>query len=372
MLKPSKKGWHKVTVLNLVRNDLRDFTGYASARKTGLEGDIWLNANESPWPALSDTGLNLNRYPQQQPIALRVRMAELYTVSAEQLFITRGSDEGIDLLMRSFCRAGQDGVVICPPTFGMYAVCARLQATNVYEASMLDAGDHWQLDKNKLLKLFAQQSVKIVFICSPANPTGQAVPISTIKEILKKINGRALLVVDEAYIEYSDQLSISTLLSDFDCLVVLRTLSKAYALAAARLGAVLAHPTVIKLLSAVAPPYPIPSPTAELALAALSDDSIKMLHQRMASIKLERQQLMNHLSELSNVLSVYPSDANFLLVRFQNCQHVFERLLHAGIVVRDMRSNPILHNALRISIGTSEENTILRQVLLEVCSESKV
>ena len=350
-------------VLDLLRPDLRDFAGYSSARRTGLRGSVWLNANESPDASLADTGLGLNRYPDPQPRALRDRMASIYGVAPEQLMVTRGSDEGIDLLVRAFCRAGIDGIAVASPCFGMYAVCARVQGAPLVDVPLMESDGQWRLDLDGIVNAVASRNVRMVFLCSPANPTGQALDIDQIRTLAATLAGRAVLVIDEAYGEYSAISSAAAMLGEFPGLVVLRTLSKAYALAGARIGAVLADPALIAVLRNLSAPYPVPAPSAALGLAALSDAGVAQARQRCAQAVSERELLRRGLLSLPDVLRVYPSQGNYLLVRFAKAQAVFDRLLSAGIVVRDMRAMDRLGDALRISVGTPAENAALLATL---------
>ena len=217
----------KPDVIDLVREDLRAFAGYASARSHAFEGlppgsTVWLNANESPWANTADADGMLQRYPQPQPEALRVRMAEIYGVRPEQLLIGRGSDEAIDLLVRALCRAGHDPVVIAPPVFGMYAVCARLQGAPLIEVPMLDNPKGWATDLDTMRDLAIARHAKIVFLCSPGNPTGELIPLSAVRALAQSLQGRALLVVDEAYIEFADAPSAAALIDDCPGIAVLR------------------------------------------------------------------------------------------------------------------------------------------------------
>jgi histidinol-phosphate aminotransferase len=350
-------------VLDLLRPDLRDFAGYASARRANVTGSVWLNANESPLPSLVDAGQSLNRYPEPQPTALRQRMAALYNVRTEQLMVTRGSDEGIDLLVRAFCRAGVDGVLVAPPCFGMYAVCARVQNAPLIEVPLEETDGIWTLDTSRVVQAAIERNVRVVFLCSPANPTGQALSLAQIRALADALEGRAVLVIDEAYVEYSSIASASYLLDDYPGLVVLRTLSKAHALAGARVGAVLADPSVIAVLRNLSAPYPVPAPSAALALAALADAPAAESTRRCRSIIEERQTVLQKLAEMPGTRQIYASEGNYLLVRFDDAQATFERLLAAGVVVRDMRAMPQLEDALRISIGTPEENRMLLAAL---------
>ena len=350
-------------VLDLLRPDLRDFTGYASARRASATGTVWLNANESPLPHPADGAWALNRYPEPQPAALRARMAELYHVRSEQLMVTRGSDEGIDLLVRAFCRAGLDAVLVATPCFGMYAACARVQNAPLVDVPLVERDGAWMLDVPSVLTAVAQRDVRLVFLCSPANPTGQALSLAQIRALADALEGRAILVVDEAYVEFSSVATAGNLLGAYPGVVVLRTLSKAHALAGARIGAVLADPDLIAVLRNLSAPYPVPSPSAALALSALSADGVQESAMRCRATIDERQALQLALAAVAGVRQVYASEGNYLLVRFDDPQATFDRLLAGGIVVRDMRALPQLHDALRISIGTAAENRLLLAAL---------
>lgn len=352
------------SVLDLVRPDLRAFAGYASARREKASGHIWLNANESPWMSSADTGLGLNRYPEPQPKALRARMAELYGIPAERLLVTRGSDEGIDLLVRAFCRAGIDGVLIAPPCFGMYAVCARVQNAPLVEVPLVDDDrDGFSLDLTAVEDMVAHGDVRVIFLCSPANPTGQALSIKDIRRLARSVGGKAVLVIDEAYVEFSSQGSARPLLDEFPHLVLLRTLSKAYAMAGARIGAVLADPEVVGVLRSVAAPYSVAAPSASLAKDALSDEARAEAGKRIALTIRERDSLVKKLGGVPGLTRIYPSQGNFLLVRFADADAALARLLAAGVVVRDMRAMPQLGDALRISVGAPEENQAMIDAL---------
>ena len=353
------------SVLDLVRPDLRAFAGYASARREKATGHVWLNANESPWPSSADSGLGLNRYPEPQPAALRARLAALYGVPVERLMVTRGSDEGIDLLVRSFCRAGLDAVLIAPPCFGMYAVSARVQNAPLVEVPLDDDGRQFSLDLTAVEDLIALGDVRVVFLCSPANPTGQVLPMARIRRVAKAAAGRAVVVVDEAYAEFSSVGSAAPLLGEFPHLILLRTLSKAYALAGARIGAVLADPDVIGVLRSVSAPYSVAAPSASLALAALSEGALAEAKERIATTIRERERMFKALRGVRGVTSVYPSEGNFLLIRFADADEALSRLLGAGVVVRDMRAMPQLGDALRISIGAPDENAAMIGALIK-------
>lgn len=350
-------------VQTLLREDLRGFTGYASARRSTAQGQVWLNANESPWPNAADRTGTARRYPAPQPAVLRTALATLYDVTPAQVLLGRGSDEAIDLLLRAFCRAGHDAVVIAPPVFGMYAVCARLQGARLVEVPLRDDDDGFVVDIGAMAEAAVASDARLLFLCSPANPTGAAVAQEDVQALLDRLAGRCLVVVDEAYIEYAEQPSVAGLIDRYENLVVLRTLSKAHALAAARIGCLLASPELVAVLRDCQAPYPLPTPCVDLALAALSDVALARTRARVAIVRRERERVREALVGLSAVRRVYASDGNYLLVRFADADSASQRLLAAGVVVRDMRAQPQLGDALRISIGSPEENEMLISAL---------
>ncbi len=355
-----------MSVLELARPEIRAMQPYSSARMEASGGQVLLNANESAWAPAGDDGLGCNRYPEPQPAMLIDTLAALYGVRREQLLVGRGSDEAIDLLVRAFCRAGEDAILIQPPTFGMYAVCARIQNAGVIEVPLTD---DFTLDVDAVLAAVTP-AVKLVFVCTPNNPSGQGVPRASIERLLQALVGRALLVVDEAYVEFADQgdsqgASIADLLDRYEHLAVLRTLSKAWALAGARIGSLLAHAEVITLLRRIMPPYPLPLPCVAAALAAFSAAGQDEARRHIASVRAQRERMRAALAALPGVRAVLPSQANFLAVRFHHAGAVQQKLLAAGIVVRDVRRYPNLADALRITIGTPQENARVLAVLQE-------
>jgi len=349
-------------VNTLLREDLRDFSGYSSARSLSLTGDLWLNANESAWPNPGDTSGSSRRYCEPQPQALRDKLAELYGCKPQQLLISRGSDEAIDLLVRALCVPERDAMIYTPPIFGMYAVSARLQNARALAVPLLDTVDGFKPDSKAIITAAQANTVKLIFLCSPSNPGGKHIPLQQIQALATTLPN-TLIVVDEAYIEYADAPSAVTLLSQHRNIAILRTLSKAHALAAARIGCLIAPPPLIKALRTCQAPYPIPTPCTELALAGLSDSALEHTRARIAIVKTERERLRLSLSSSPHVRRVYTSDANFLLVRFTDAQSVFDTLLKAGIVIRDQRAAPQLHDALRMTIGTPEQNDRLSNIL---------
>jgi histidinol-phosphate aminotransferase len=348
-----------MSVLDLARPEIRTLQPYSSARMEAGNGQIMLNANESAWPPAGDVGLGCNRYPDPQPEGLLQALATLYGARFEQLFVGRGSDEAIDLLVRAFCRAGQDAILIQPPTFGMYAVCARIQNAAVIEVPL---ADDFSLNVDRLIAAVTP-AVKLVFLCTPNNPSGKSIVRSDIEYLANALIGKALLVIDEAYIEFSDQHSAVDLINIYDHVAVLRTLSKAWALAGARVGSLLASPDVIALIRRIMPPYPLPLPCVSAAMSELSASGQAAARDNIVIVREQREIMRAALARISGVREVLPSDANFLAVRFDDAGTVYQRLFMAGIVVRDIRRYPNLKDALRITIGTPEENARVLTVL---------
>lgn len=312
-----------------------------------------LHANELPWRTETDRSqAGLNRYPEPHPHVLARRLAALYDVPDEQLLPGRGSDESIDLLVRGFCRAGVDNVVICPPTFGMYAVAARIQGAEVREVPLLP-GRGFALDTAGVLAA-CDANTKIVFLCSPNNPTGNAMEPGAIEQLLRTLANRSLVVVDEAYIEFSGDASLTNARARFPNLVVLRTLSKAFGLAGARVGSLIAAPEIVALLGKVIPPYSIPQLAIEAVLATLSDPQLAIQRERVLQIRAERERLRAALANCKGVQKIWPSVANFLLVDFTDAQGVLGSARAAKLLIRDMRN--VSAHSLRISVGSPEQN----------------
>ena len=351
------------SILALVRPDLREFAGYGSARRSGVSGTIWLNANESPWPNAGDDAASSQRYPAPQPEALRRALADLYGSSPDELLIGRGSDEAIDLLVRALCRPGQDAVVISSPVFGMYAVSARLQGAPLVDVPLRDGPTGFAVDFSALVDAAVREQARLVFVCSPGNPTGHAVSLDALADLCRQLQGRAIVVVDEAYIEFSGQPSAINLRAAHPNLAVLRTLSKAHALAGARIGSVIAAPELIAILRNCQAPYPLPAPSVALALAALQPEAVARTTAQVQELVRERERLAQALAGLPGVRRVYPSAGNFLLVRFDQAEAAYQKLLAAGVVVRDQRAAAQLADALRISIGSPGENAAVLAAL---------
>ena len=317
-----------------------------------------MHANENPWRAAGDASLTgLNRYPECPPIALVERLAGLYDVKPEQLTVGRGSDEGIDLLCRAFCRAGQDSVIVCPPTFGFYKVAAKVQGANVIEVP-LNKERNFALDRAAVRKAW-NPSVKLVFLCSPGNPTGTLLDANDVQALCADLDGKAIVVIDEAYMEFANRDSFIKQIERFTNLVVLRTLSKAYALAGARVGSVIADRDIIALLNRVLPPYAIPTSTIETVLAVTDANNRKQLGERVATLIVERNKLSAQLVNSPLIKRVWPSDANFILVECADADAVLNAAKSVKLVIRDQRSQFGLAHCLRISVGTPEQNARL-------------
>lgn len=344
-----------MSVLDLARPDLLALSGYSSARLEAGRDGILLNANESPWPL--DHAAPLNRYPDPQPARLRARLAELYGVDAPRLLIGRGSDEMIDLLVRAFCRAGRDAIVVQPPTFGMYAVCVAVQGAAVRSVPLVRERG-FAPDFDAVLAA-VDAAVKLVFVCAPNNPTGGTPSRADVLALADALRGRALVVVDEAYVEFADAPSLAPEAGSRDNLVVLRTLSKAHALAGARIGCLIAAAEIAELLRKIMPPYPLPTPCVEAAEAALCAKALARTGDHIAATKLERERLRVALTTIRGVREVFSSQANFLTVRFDDAGARYRQLLARGIVVRDVRRYPGLEDALRITVGSPEQNAAL-------------
>jgi len=357
-----------MSVLDLVRADLRDFAGYRSARTETLAGDVWLNANESARANAGDADGSCRRYPDPQPAALRERLAALYGVRAAQVLAGRGSDEAIDLLVRALCVPGHGAIVTTPPTFGMYAVCARLHGVRVCEAPLVERDGVFHCDFAAVASKAESVNARVVFLCSPGNPTGGALPLDAIAALACRLQPQSVVVVDEAYQEFASTPSALALLDRHPNVVVLRTLSKAHALAGVRLGVAIGNEVLIDVLRRCQAPYPLPAPCIDVVMRATQASALEATHAGIANTIAERTRLAAALTTAPGVRSVYPSEANFLLVRFEDAAAAFDALLSAGVVVRDMRAQPALGDALRITIGTAAENDRVLQALAGVAA----
>lgn len=358
-------------VNQLARAELVDMVPYQSARRLFASGDstqanatlqkkVWLNANEAPGTGeYQVSSENINRYPDFQPDNLLNAYSNYCGLERAQILATRGADEGIELIVRSFCRAYQDNILICPPTYGMYAISAENHGAGIIKVPL----------KNNTLDLDGLQqqvgNVKVVFLCSPGNPTGNLLPKEQIIQAIELFKESAIVVVDEAYIEFSPEQTSTALLKKYDNVIVLRTLSKAFALAGLRCGFTLANIDIITLLSKVIAPYPISAPVAEIASVALNTNLEKMT-ERVQNCNTVKANLSLWLSEQSWCSEVFTSDANFILFRCiseHEKTRIFDLLVSQNILIRDQSKQLQLENCLRISIGSEQEITQLKEVL---------
>ncbi|MGL4726195.1 MAG: histidinol-phosphate transaminase [Scandinavium sp.] len=341
-----------MSIEELARKNVRDLTPYQSARRLGGKGDVWLNANEFPTAVAFDLSQQtLNRYPECQPKAVIDNYAQYAGLKPEQVLVSRGADEGIELLIRAFCEPGKDAILFCPPTYGMYSVSAE---TFGVEYRTVPALENWQLDLQAIADKL--DGVKVVYVCSPNNPTGQIINPQDIRVLLEMTRGKAIVVADEAYIEFCPQATLTSWIAEYPHLVVLRTLSKAFALAGLRCGFTLASEEVIALLLKVIAPYPLSTPVADIAAQALSPQGINAMRDRVAQILQERQYLVSQLREIDCVEQVFDSETNYILARITASSAVFKSLWDQGIILRDQNKQPSLSGCLRITIGTREES----------------
>ena len=346
-----------ITPEALVRPNIRSLKPYRSARQDHVSG-ILLDANENAFGSASTVdGLSLNRYPDPFQKNLRSRIASLQGVALENIFVGVGSDEVIDLLIRVFCEPQRDSVMILEPTYGVYRVAADVNNVRVHSCLLDDA---FQID-TKAVANIRDKTLKMVFCCSPNNPTGN---LLRRQDILKLCSGtEAMIVVDEAYFDFAQTESLISAISEYPNLVVLRTLSKAWGMAAIRLGYAVADPGVVGYLMKVKAPYNINILTSEEALRALGHED--HVRNSVSSTIAERERLVRELAKIPSVGTIFPSDANFLLVRFSQARAVYEYLAQSGIIIRDRSSEPKLAGCLRISVGTPDQNDLLLTALKE-------
>ncbi|MCG3733066.1 histidinol-phosphate transaminase [Vibrio cincinnatiensis] len=330
----------------LARKQVQALTPYLSARRIGGCGDVWLNANESPFDNEYKTDFaRLNRYSDCQPKTLIQAYADYAGVSPQQVLTSRGADEGIELLIRAFCEPNEDAILYCPPTYGMYAISAE---TFGVERKTVPLTTDWQLD---LATIEASlDNVKLVFVCSPNNPTGNLVKREDIIALLEMTKDRAIVVMDEAYIDFCPEASTVDLLVDYPNLAILRTLSKAFALAGLRCGFTLANASIIDVLLKVIAPYPVPVPVAEIATQALSEAGLARAKFQVLDLNANRAYLQVGLQMIEGI-TVFEGWGNYLLVQFPDGDALFKAAWEHGII---LRNSPIEH-CVRISVGNREE-----------------
>lgn len=353
---------------------VKNLVPYESARRLFSGGQYWLNANESPYANEYQVQDDyFNRYPDCQPPALLQAYADYAGVNAENVVVSRGADEGIELLIRAFCQPGepqkQDTVLICPPTYGMYAISANTFNVGVQKAPL---NADFSLDLNAL-KAASEQAKppKLVFVCSPNNPTGTRIAQAQLEQVLAMFAGKSLVVVDEAYIEFDIASSWASRITEYDNLVVLRTLSKAFALAGIRCGFTLAPEAIIKVLMKVIAPYPISAPVAQIAQQALSQTGLAQMQQQVSQLQAYQTQLLARCQQFPGWEWVGDSCANFLLFRIPEKQAVMDYLVANGMLIRDQSKQVALQNCLRISIGNEQENQTLIQLIEQFYKETQ-
>lgn len=343
----------------LQRENIKNLRPYSTARDEYKgQASIFLDANENSYgsPLTSAaTNKNYNRYPDPLQLDLKDAISKIKGVPIENTFLGNGSDEAIDLLFRAFCEPGQDNVIILPPTYGMYEVSASINNVEVRKVNLLP---DFQLDLDGIAEAI-DENTKLIFICSPNNPTGNSIVRTDIETVLANFNG--LVVIDEAYINYAKQRSFIKELTEYPNLVVLQTFSKAWGLAALRLGMAFAARPVIDVLNKVKPPYNINQATQDIALNALQN--IDQVNEWIKITVAERESLSKELKSLPLVKKVYPSDANFILIEVENALNTYNLLVDEGIIIRDRSKVTLCEGCLRITIGTAEENKTLLETL---------
>ena len=339
---------------SLVRNNIKNMTAYSSARhEFSGNASVFLDANENAFGSpLPD---NFNRYPDPLQMQVKEKLSKIKGVPAQNIFLGNGSDEAIDLLYRIFCEPGRDNAIIFPPTYGMYEVCAEM---NDAKLKKINLTKDYQLNID-VIENAIDPFTKLIFICSPNNPTGNSINRSDVEIILNNFDG--IVAIDEAYINYAKQKTFISELTEFPNLVIMQTLSKAWGLAGLRLGMAFASTPIIDLMNKVKYPYNINTATQLLALEAM--DNIDWVNEHIATTVVEREKLKTELLNLSMTEIVYPSDSNFLLAKMKNAKKIYEQLCEKGIIVRDRSKVILCEDSLRITIGTPGENQKLLEAL---------
>jgi histidinol-phosphate aminotransferase len=341
----------------LVRANIRRLNPYSSARSEfGGKADVFLDANENPFG--SPPGGDYNRYPDPLQTELKVRVGAMLSVSPSQIFVGNGSDEAIDLMFRIFCEPGADEAIICPPTYGMYKVSAEINDVAVKE---LNLTDDFQLDVSGLLAAITLRT-KLIFVCSPNNPTGNLMRQESILEIAHSFRG--IVVVDEAYIHFSNRNSQAADLKEFPNVVVLQTFSKAWGMAGLRVGLAIASEPIIELMNRVKPPYNVSGIAQRAVLEAM--EKSETVREWTAETLRERERLLKKLAQLNTVTKIYPTDANFVLVKFMDATATYRHLVDQGIIVRDRSRVELCEGCLRITVGTETENDRLTEALSDL------
>ena len=339
-------------IKDLIRENIKSLEAYSSARdefKAMSSEFVFIDANENPF----DTGLN--RYPDPQQTLVKEALSKIKGISEEQILLGNGSDEVLDLIFRVFCEPREDNVIVLPPTYGMYEVLAN---TNAIELVKIPLVENFQPNVKEIIK-GQDAKTKLLFLCSPNNPTANSFDASKIETLIKEFNG--IVVIDEAYIDFSIEDSWLGRLDEFPNLIVTQTLSKAYGLAAIRLGICYASKEIISILNKIKPPYNVNQLTQDVALQSLLNQ--EKVKNEIAIIKSERNQLIRDLKNVEIVEKVYPSDANFLLVQVDDATLRYKQLVKLGIIVRNRTTQILCDNCLRFTVGTPDENKKLINTL---------
>lgn len=361
-------------LLKLVRKHFKTMEGYVSAGMEMAKDDtkIFLNANENPYDLPGLEGLN--RYPEPQPLALLEAFAQTYDVERDQIVITRGADEAIAILIRVFCEPNKDSVIITPPTFGIYGVDSRAQPANVIEVPLIKAQGTFILDQEGIIKAAKDKknSTKLVFLCSPNNPTGTSFSHESISEICEALEGEAVVILDETYAEFAEQGSMTADLDSTPNLIILRTLSKSYAFAGMRIGCMLSSDKdfIALVRTKALETYPLTRMSVEAAFHVLSPDIKPIAEANIKKLLSERDRMKADLEKSKQVTHIYPSDANFLLVEMKDAHGFYEYAKKNNVILRDFSSKKGSENCLRISIGTQKENDTVLSLLKDFSSNS--
>ena len=342
------------SINNIIRGNIKNLVPYSSARDE-FKGDasVYLDANENAFG--SPLEQQYNRYPDPLQYKVKKRLSDIKGVPPRNIFLGNGSDEAIDILFRSFCNPGIDNVILVPPTYGMYEVSANI---NDIEARKVMLTEEYQLNLEGIAEAI-DKNTKLIFICSPNNPTGNSINRDDIETLLANFNG--LVVIDEAYINFSRQKTFIQELTEYANLVVLQTLSKAWGLAGLRIGMAFASEEIIEVMNKVKPPYNINEASQELALKAL--DNVEQVNGWIKETLAQRYKLVLNLKHFDFVLDIYPSDANFILVKMTDPKAIYSFLVDKGIIVRDRSKVDLCEGCLRITVGTPAENDILLETL---------
>ena len=368
MTKTVKSALNSTMISQRARPEILAMGVYVSARsiEKATTGTIFLDANECAFEPFVGAH-NLSRYPEQQPVALQDAICRWLDVSSRHITITRGADEAIDCLVRAFCVPGRDNIVICPPTFAMYAQSATLQNAEVREARL---DNKFDLDI-KLIKQTADKNTKIIFVCSPNNPTANLMTRARILQLCADYADTALIVVDETYVEFADSESVIPCLDAHANLVVLRTLSKSHAAAGLRCGVAVARSDVTGLLKKVLAPYPLAQPVVDAALTILSAPSQGVLAAKRRDIVARREEVAAALSACPDIVELLPSDANYLLVRVKDAADLCNKCRNSGVILRNQSHQPGLENSVRVSIGSHEDMQAFMAVVKGVTPEPR-